>query len=184
VELCLQECTGGERVLEVGFGAGMAFPVLGEIYRHVHGLEAAARFDVVRSASIALRERLRLLKASLLATPYAAGSFDTVLLISVLEHLRPGELERACSEICRILRPGGQLVYGVPVDRPLMATAFALLGYNIRRHHFSDQEAVSASAGRGLRRVRLIPLFAPLPGLGPIYEVGHFVKAREVGGPS
>lgn len=45
----------------------------------------------------------------------AAGSFDVVLLISVLEHLR--EPEACLASIQRLLRPGGVLLINVPTWR-------------------------------------------------------------------
>jgi SAM-dependent methyltransferase len=44
--------------------------------------------------------------------PYESGSFDTVLLTDVLEHL-PEPMKVMC-EIARILRPSGKLILGVP----------------------------------------------------------------------
>ena len=44
--------------------------------------------------------------------PIESDSFDTVLLMDVLEHVaRPSEL---IAEISRVLRPGGKLIVGVP----------------------------------------------------------------------
>jgi predicted TPR repeat methyltransferase len=47
VELALGECTGGDRVLEVGFGTGLAFPNLHDMYREIHGIDLTA--DIMRS---------------------------------------------------------------------------------------------------------------------------------------
>jgi SAM-dependent methyltransferase len=44
--------------------------------------------------------------------PFEIGSFDTVLLTDVLEHIP--EPTHLMSEIARILRPGGKLILGVP----------------------------------------------------------------------
>jgi SAM-dependent methyltransferase len=46
------------------------------------------------------------------ALPFESGSFDTVLLTDVLEHL-PEPMKVMC-EIARILRPSGKLILGVP----------------------------------------------------------------------
>ena len=46
------------------------------------------------------------------ALPFERGSFDTVLLTDVLEHI-PEPTNLIC-EIARILRPGGKLILGVP----------------------------------------------------------------------
>ena len=38
------------------------------------------------------------------------------------------------------------MVYGAPIERPLMATAFRLLGYDIRKHHFSTEKHIEEAA--------------------------------------
>jgi hypothetical protein len=57
-----------------------------------------------------------------------------------------------------------------------MVFMFRLLGYNIREHHFSTQLDVSAAAGRFLTRKRLVQMRALAGLLGPVYEVGHYLK--------
>jgi ubiquinone/menaquinone biosynthesis C-methylase UbiE len=69
--------------------------------------------------------------------PYEDNQFDTVLLISIPERLKAYELEQVFSDIKRVLKPGGQVVYGAPVERPFMVFMFRILGYDIRDHHFS-----------------------------------------------
>jgi ubiquinone/menaquinone biosynthesis C-methylase UbiE len=173
VEMCLAECTGGQRVLEVGFGSGVTFLNLHEHYREIHGLDLTADVDRVRKV---FRERgiaTELCNGSVLEMPYANDTFDTVLLISILEHLKPHEQEPAFREIARVLKPGGQVVYGVPVERWLMVFMFRLLGSNIREHHFSTEKQVSESAGKIFQSKRVTPLRSLL---GPVYEVGHFIK--------
>lgn len=48
--------------------------------------------------------------------PFAAKSFDTVLLTEVLEHV--GDLEGAVSELHRVLRPGGHALVTIPYLYP------------------------------------------------------------------
>ena len=38
------------------------------------------------------------------------------------------------------------MVYGVPIERPLMVFAFKLLGYDIRKHHFSTEKDIERAA--------------------------------------
>ena len=45
VELALNECTGGERILEVGFGTGLAFPNLHDNYKEIYGIDLTADID-------------------------------------------------------------------------------------------------------------------------------------------
>lgn len=108
--------------------------------------------------------------------PYEDDFFDTVLLISILEHIKPDEQTQAFSEIRRVLKPGGQVIYGVPIERRFMVLMFRLLGYNIHEHHFSTEKDVFDAANSVLDKVRVVQMQSTPSLFGPVYEVGHFVK--------
>jgi ubiquinone/menaquinone biosynthesis C-methylase UbiE len=178
VETCLAECRGGQRVLEIGFGSGVTFLNLHESYDEIHGIDLTCdAADVTR----AFRERgieTYLSNGDVLdLSAYPEGHFDTVLLISILEHLKPNDLDRAFLELRRVLKPGGQVVYGVPVERRLMVLMFRVLGRDIRAHHFSTEKNVRDAAARRFQQVRVRPMKTWVPFAGAVYEVGHFVKA-------
>lgn len=91
----------GRDVLEVGCGTGLILKEIAPVaHRAVgvdisHGMleQAAARgLDVVEGSATAL--------------PFADASFDFVYSFKVLAHIEAIEL--ALSEVCRVLRPGGQ----------------------------------------------------------------------------
>jgi ubiquinone/menaquinone biosynthesis C-methylase UbiE len=177
VELCLAELTGGRRVLEIGFGSGITFLNLAERYEEIHGLDLTA--DCAHTEATFRRHGIAtsLRNGNVLEmTDYPDEYFDSVLLISILEHLKPQEQDRAFAEMKRVLKPGGQVVYGVPVERRLMVVAFRLIGCDIRKHHFSTEADVSAAASRNLREVRPHSMKARPSFLGKVYEVGHYVK--------
>ena len=48
--------------------------------------------------------------------PFRTGTFDTVLMTEVLEHVR--DVDLAVTEIARFLRPGGHLLVDCPVPLP------------------------------------------------------------------
>ena len=176
IELCLAECRGGERVLEVGFGSGVTFLNLHDLYTEIHGLDLTASVEAVAAVFAARQIPTDLRTGDVLNMPYADGEFDTVLLISILEHLKPDRQAAAFQEIRRVLKPGGQVVYGVPIERPLMVWLFRLLSCNIREHHFSTERDISTAAAAALQPIRLTQLRATPAIFGPVYEVGHFIK--------
>ncbi len=178
VELCLAECRGGERILEVGFGSGLSFLNLHEQYSEIYGLDLTAAVDEVRAVFNALNIPTFLQNGNVLAIPFADNFFDTVLLISILEHLQPTELAQAFKEIRRVLKPGGQVVYGAPVERPFMVSMFRLLGYDIRKAHFSTEKQIAAAAGKLFHSEKIIQMKSTPPLFGAVYQVGHFVKAN------
>lgn len=177
VELCLAECRGGERILEVGFGSGLSFLNLHEQYSEIYGLDLTAAVDEVRAVFDALNIPTLLQNGNVLAIPFADNFFDTVLLISILEHLQPTELAQAFEEIRRVLKPGGQVVYGAPIERPFMVAMFRLMGYDIRKAHFSSEKQIAEAASQAFQQVRVIRMKNTPPLFGAVYEVGHFVKA-------
>ncbi len=176
VELCLGECRGGERILEVGYGSGVTFLNLHDLYDEIHGIDLDADPQQVSEAFARLAVPVHLEQGNLLALDYPDAWFDTILLISILEHLKPQELAQAFSEIERTLKPGGQVIYGVPVERPLMVFMFRLLGVDIRAHHFSTHEDISKAAEELFTRTNLIRMTGGFGLLGAVYEVGHFTK--------
>lgn len=176
VELCLGELKGGQRVLEVGFGSGIAFLNLAALYAEIHGIDRAVPAERVSAVFERRGVRLFLRQGDLLDTRYPDNHFDAVFAVSVLEHLRPENLDKAFLEIGRIVKSGGQVVYGVPVERPLMAFLFRCLGHNIREHHFSTERDIAAAARRHLREARIISMAGMPRFVGRVYQVGHFTK--------
>ena len=176
VELALNECTGGERILEVGFGAGLAFPNLHENYKEIHGIDLTADIEAVKSVFAPMNIPLFLEKGDVLKMPYADNYFDTVLLVSILEHLKPAELEQAFVEVRRVLKPGGQMVYGTPVEKPFMVFMFRMLGHNIRDEHFSTEKEIAAAARKAFAKGHVVQMKSTPPIAGAVYEVGNFIK--------
>lgn len=177
VEYCLAELTGGEHVLEIGFGSGVAFFNLHEKYQEIYGLDLCASSEEIAHFFKEREIETHLMNGSVLEMPYPDNFFDAVFLVSILEHLKPADQKKAFSEIVRILKPGGQVVYGVPVERPLMVFFFRLLGYNIHLHHFSTDVDVAQAAREKLIEKRIIKMSGPLGIPHNIYQIGHFTKS-------
>lgn len=176
VELCLEQCKGGERVLEVGYGTGVTFFNLAKKYREVYGVDLKSDAGQITTLFQSKGVNVSLKQGDLLALPYPDDYFDTVLLISILEHLKPQPLETAFREIRRVLRAGGQMVYGTPVDSPFTRAGFLMLGFDIRKHHFSTEKQIRAAAAKTLTEQNVLNLRFPITGQ-KVYEVGNFVKA-------
>lgn len=179
VELCLAQCKGGDSILEVGFGSGLTFLNLNDKYKQIFGLDLTCDVNVVKGVFAARNIRPDLRNGNVLSMPYEDNQFDTVLLISILEHLKPDELSQAFTEIQRVLKPGGQVVYGVPVERPFMVFMFRLLGYNIREHHFSTEREIMGAAEKILNKKAVNNMKAFPSFFGNVYEIGHFMKPVE-----
>ena len=112
----------GRDVLEVGCGEGMMFD----------GTEMMpVQMDVSWTrVARALGKARYLLCGDGYELPFAAASFDVVLLIAVLEHTR--EPQRALAEAKRVLKPGGRVVIVVPNDATMSAGRLLLRKFPIR----------------------------------------------------
>jgi SAM-dependent methyltransferase len=74
------------------------------------------------------------------AVPAAAGTFDVITMLAVLEHFPPSAYEDLREGCVRFLRPGGKLLITVPsprVDRILELLKFLRLvdGMSLEEHH-------------------------------------------------
>jgi SAM-dependent methyltransferase len=88
------------KVLDAGCGEGVLVQEYAGKLR-IEGVDANYRSDLVHEGSVT-------------ALPYAAGTFDQVLCLDVLEHLTFPEQPVAVGELFRVLRPGGGALFSVP----------------------------------------------------------------------
>lgn len=104
----------GMAILDIGCGRG-------EILRHVAALggrafgvdyaRAAVRMSRrVGDAAPADQYPVGVYQADAKRLPFPDASFERVLMLDIVEHLYPPELERALAEAFRLLTPGGRLV--------------------------------------------------------------------------
>jgi ubiquinone/menaquinone biosynthesis C-methylase UbiE len=105
----------GMRVLDVGSGRGESLVWLARQGAEAWGLDYAAdalrlTLEAVHAADLRGSERCRLLAANARHLPLVSEAFDRALMLDIVEHLHPWELEQALSEVWRVLRPGGKLI--------------------------------------------------------------------------
>jgi SAM-dependent methyltransferase len=115
----LSALSGETRVLDAGCGEGVLVEEFAGRLR-IEGIDPNYSSGRVRTGS-------------LMALPYEDGSFDRALCLDVLEHLTFDEQPRALAELCRVLRPGGELLVSVPNLAHLQSRVhFLLRGQLIR----------------------------------------------------
>ncbi len=97
----------GVRILDAGCGFGRLTDTYVDRFREVVMLDSAR--SLLEQARDRWSGRVTLVAADLEALPFAAGAFDTVLLIRVLHHF--SDPAPVLSGIRRVAAPGGRLVF-------------------------------------------------------------------------
>ncbi len=157
--LLLGEVRAGERVLDLGCGAGRFLAVLREAGAEPVGVELAeAAAERARENVPGADVRLVEPDGSL---PLGHGEVDVVWCSEVLEHVP--DVGHALLEARRVLRPGGRLLLTVPFHGRLQATAVALtrfdahfdpLGQHVRFFSRRSLQGALAAAGFEVETLR------------------------------
>lgn len=117
------------RVLDAGCGGGLVSNALAELpdYTGIEGVDLSdpALQFAQRTATGRNLTHVKFRKASVYKLPFNDGDFDAVVMSDVLEHIH--DLPRALSEVARVLRPGGVLLFDT-IDRSVISFIVAILG--------------------------------------------------------
>lgn len=130
------EAAAGEAAADVGFGGGVGLSLLLDrvgANGTVHGVELS-RDMLARARSGFTREigtgRLRVLEGSLTDLPLADASLDAVITVNTVYFV--DELDRACAEFARVLRPRGRVVIGIGDPGAMASLPFTSSGFRLR----------------------------------------------------
>jgi len=118
---------------DVGFGGGVGLELLLDTIGEdgvVHGIEIADdMLDRARS-KFGRDGRLRLARGSLTELPLGDGSVDALITVNTAYFI--SELDAACRELARVLRPGGRAVIGIGDPDVMAKLPFTKHGFTIR----------------------------------------------------
>jgi SAM-dependent methyltransferase len=153
------------RLLEIGYGSGVFMPELAKRSAELYGIDP---HPMPREVEQALRRHgvsASLVSGSAESLPYGDGHFDCAVSVSAIEYVP--DIDRACRELIRVLRPGGVLVIATPGVSPIWDLALRLTGENpaqyadrrqnlipaLKRHFDVEREIALPSIGGRLFRL-------------------------------
>jgi arsenite methyltransferase len=145
----LLELSSEHRVLEVGFGGGVALTKLAGRAAFVAGIdpsEAAVRATCKRFHHEIATRRLEVREAFVETIPFAEGSFDRALSVNTIYFW--SDPDAGLREILRMLRPGGRLVLATEARR--VPKRIAKHGFTV----YTEEEQVSLLRDAGFSDVR------------------------------
>jgi SAM-dependent methyltransferase len=109
---------GKKKLLNIGVGRGRLEEILAKRFPKLQYTGT----DITRKTFRQLQKkhpRWKFQYAELTQLPFPAGSFDQVLCLEVLEHIRPNETFPVLKEIVRVLKRKGRAIISVPVNSDL-----------------------------------------------------------------
>jgi SAM-dependent methyltransferase len=125
-ELFVQHATlgPGRKALELGCGTGVFLEKVARSGARICGIDLSIDLLDKAKGRVAPLGNVRLTRGDAERMPFPDGGFDAVYGSSILHHLT---LERAMSEVFRVLRPGGVAVFTEPnILNPQVAVMFHL----------------------------------------------------------
>jgi len=160
-------------ILEVGFGPGIFVPTLSKKCASIYGVDIHRDIPKVTAVLKAHTNNFTPLTADLSQIPVKAGSFDVVICMSVLEHIK--DLRPAFEEMHRIMHKDGMLLLGFPIKNKITKMLFSIIGYNDSLIHPSSHEEILRAAQERftLREENTFPSWMGKYGL---YYAGSFTK--------
>ena len=123
----------GGVVADIGFGGGVGLQLLLDRIGDdgvVHGIEIADDMLSRAKAKFGGDRRLRLARGSLTELPLDDGTVDALITVNTVYFI--SELDGACREFARVLRPGGRAVIGIGDPDVMARLPFTKHGFTIR----------------------------------------------------
>ena len=155
----------GQDILDAGCGEGITFERVIKAFPDaiVHGLDVDPE-----NIRICKQHGLNVTEGSLYDLPFADNSFDTSLLIEVIEHLESPDT--ALKELSRVTKPGGRVIVVFPVDWGMWLARMLCLRWNearfdpghLRQWNFRELSAALVCAGFVCLSQKSLPLPFPL----------------------
>jgi ubiquinone/menaquinone biosynthesis C-methylase UbiE len=150
------------KLLDIGYGGGVFLPELSSRCKELYGVDIHHNIDRVQRMLVKEGVEARLSYGDVRSLPFPDGYFDRVTCISVLEFV--SDLDKAFSEMARILKKDGDAIIGFPVENLITDAAFFMIGINARHVHPVNQDDILKTAEKyfTIEKLKTFPMGMPL----------------------
>lgn len=149
------------KILDAGCGGGVLLPELSSRCDELYGVDIHKNMDAVEKMLVKEGVSARLSYGDVTNLPFPGSEFDAVLCLSVLEFV--ADLDKAFSELARVMKKEGLLIIGFPVENFLTDMAFFMIGINARKVHPVNQDGILNAAKKYFEVDMLATFPANLP---------------------
>ncbi|MCW6035947.1 class I SAM-dependent methyltransferase [Spirulina subsalsa FACHB-351] len=125
------------KLLEVGYGSGIFLPELSQHCYQLYGTDIHHHHQSITQLLEHLNIHTHLYASSVEFLPFADQIFDTIVAVSTLEFVE--DIEAACLELKRVLKPGKSLIIITPGHSPLVDWGLKLLTGESAKTDYEDR---------------------------------------------
>lgn len=125
------------RILEVGYGSGILMPQLKKHCDRLYGIDTHGRNEEVRKNLELIGVDACLVSGDVSSMPFNTGDFDGIVAVSSLEYVQ--EIETACKELGRVLKPGSPLFVVTPGASPILDSGLRLIGHEHAEENYGNR---------------------------------------------
>ncbi|MBT4122184.1 class I SAM-dependent methyltransferase [bacterium] len=151
-----------DSILEFGSGSGLLLPTLNSISNNLTAVDLDADTKLVKESLDKLNINAQLYQEDITTLNLESNSFNLIVAFSVFEHIK--EPDQILKELHRILKPGGELLVGMPRVDKFMEKLFVTIGFNeINDHHVTNYKEFLKFASKEfeLEKINTMPKFLP-----------------------
>ncbi len=133
-----------QRLLEIGYGSGVFMPELSRFCVELYGIDVHQEHRRVQEVLSRYGYHPELFSGDAAQMPFADHFFDYVVAVSAVEFIE--DLDAACSEVRRVLRPGGSFIVVTPGKSAVVDFGLKVLtGKSARRDYGNRRSRVMAT---------------------------------------
>lgn len=125
------------RILEIGYGSGILMPELSHRCIELYGIDIHKKKDSVTEILAKLNVSAKLYSGSVTLLPFESNYFDSLVAVSCLEYIN--NLEAACLEIQRVLKPEGCLFMVTPGASKILDIGLKILTGKSAKNDYGDR---------------------------------------------